>query len=101
MKDLGGDNLISGYWFVGVHVTWVPCHHGMARPQVEDGGDGLRIWWVTANILNKQSQAADMGPPAWGLGVGLTNTHRKKVSLLRNITKGLGHGRIIWTNDLS
>jgi hypothetical protein len=20
---------------------WVPCHHGMARPQVADGGDGL------------------------------------------------------------
>jgi hypothetical protein len=20
------------------HVRWVPCHHGMARPQVVDGG---------------------------------------------------------------
>jgi hypothetical protein len=20
-----------------VHVRWVPCHHGMARPQVADG----------------------------------------------------------------
>jgi hypothetical protein len=20
------------------HVIWVPCHHGMARPQVADGG---------------------------------------------------------------
>jgi hypothetical protein len=24
-----------------VHVRWVPCHHGMARPQVADGGDAL------------------------------------------------------------
>jgi hypothetical protein len=25
-----------------------PCHQGMARPQVADGGDGLQIWWVAA-----------------------------------------------------
>jgi hypothetical protein len=36
-------------------VRWVPCHHSMARPQVADRGDGLRIWRVAANILNKQS----------------------------------------------
>jgi hypothetical protein len=21
-----------------IHVSWVTCHHGMARPQVADGG---------------------------------------------------------------
>jgi hypothetical protein len=26
----------------------------MARPQVADGGDGLQIWSVAANILNRQ-----------------------------------------------
>jgi hypothetical protein len=35
-----------------------PCHirnqHGMARPRVADGGDGLQIWRVAANILNKE-----------------------------------------------
>jgi hypothetical protein len=36
------------------HVRWVPCHHGMARPQVADGGDGLQIRRVAANIFNKQ-----------------------------------------------
>jgi hypothetical protein len=46
------------------HVKWVPCHHGMARPQVADGGDGLQIWRGAANILNKQSRTAD------SLGVG-------------------------------
>jgi len=28
-----------------------PCHLGMARPRVADGGDGLQIWRVAANIL--------------------------------------------------
>jgi len=34
------------------HVMWVR-HHGMERPPVADGGDGLQIWWIAANILNK------------------------------------------------
>jgi hypothetical protein len=56
-----------------MHVRWVPCHHGMARPQVADGGDGLQIWRVAANILNKQSRTADKWwSLAWGLSVGLT-----------------------------
>jgi hypothetical protein len=52
----------------------------MARLQVADGEDGLQIWRVAANILNKQSRTADKGggPPAWELGVGLTTPHRKK-----------------------
>jgi hypothetical protein len=37
------------------------CHHGMARPQVADGGDHLQTWRVAANILNKQSRTADTG----------------------------------------
>jgi len=28
-----------------------PCHYNMVRPQVADGGDGLQIWRVAANIL--------------------------------------------------
>jgi hypothetical protein len=30
-----------------IHVRWVPCHLGMARPQVADGGDCLQFWRVT------------------------------------------------------
>jgi len=37
------------------------CHHGMVRPWVADGGDGLQMWRVAANILNKQSRTADKG----------------------------------------
>jgi hypothetical protein len=25
------------------HIKWDPIHHGMARPQVADGGDGFQI----------------------------------------------------------
>jgi hypothetical protein len=41
------------------HVKWVPCHHGMGRPQVADGGDGLQTRRLAAIILNKQSRTAD------------------------------------------
>jgi hypothetical protein len=34
-----------------VHVRWV--NHGMACPQVADGGDALQLWRADANILNK------------------------------------------------
>jgi hypothetical protein len=55
--------------FINTRVRWVPCHHGMARPQVADGGDGLQIWRVAANILTKQSRTADKGW-SFSLGVG-------------------------------
>jgi len=40
-------------------MNWVHFHHGMARPQVADGRDGLQIWRVAINILNKQSRTAN------------------------------------------
>jgi hypothetical protein len=52
--------------------------------------NGLQIWRVAANILNKQSRTDDKGGgglPAWGLGVGLTTPHRKKISLLQKFTR--------------
>jgi hypothetical protein len=52
----------------------VPCHHGMARPQVVGGGDGLQIWRVAANILNKQSQTANKWwSSSLGVGHGANN----------------------------
>jgi hypothetical protein len=51
-----------------LNVKWASCHHGMARPQVVDGGDGLQIWRVAANILNKQSLTADK---VWSSSLGL------------------------------
>jgi hypothetical protein len=51
----------SQHGFIIPHVRWVPCHHGMARPQITDGGDPLQFWRVAANILNKQSRTAEKG----------------------------------------
>jgi hypothetical protein len=45
------------------HVRWALCHHGMARHQIVDGGNGLQIWRVAANIMTKQSPTADKGGP--------------------------------------
>jgi hypothetical protein len=60
---------------LSIHVKWVPCHHGMARPQVADGGDGRQVWRVAANILNKHSRAADKGwSSILGVGRGANNS---------------------------
>jgi hypothetical protein len=80
-----------------LHVKWIHCHHGMARLRVADREDGLQIWRVAANILNKQSLTVG-GPPAWELGGGLTTLPCKTQYLLRNTTHSLGPGWIIWHN---
>jgi hypothetical protein len=66
--------------------------------QFTDGGDSLQIWRVAADILNKQSRAADKGWSAnLGLGVGIQLA--VKISLLRKTTRSLGPGRIPGIND--
>jgi hypothetical protein len=50
------------------HVKWVPCLHGTARPRVAGRGDGLQIWRVVANILNKKSRTAYRG---WHFSFGV------------------------------
>jgi hypothetical protein len=56
------------------HVKWVHCHHGMAHPRVADRGDGLQIWRVAVNILNKQSLTAYSGwSSSLGVGRGVNN----------------------------
>jgi hypothetical protein len=83
------------------HVKWVPCHHGMARPQFADGGDGLQIWRVAANILNKQSRTADRGwSSSMGAGREFKTHHRKTTNLSRNRKDNLEPGRILWQNGL-
>jgi hypothetical protein len=63
----------------------------MARPQVADGGDGLQLWRVVANILNKQSRTADMGwSSSLEVGRGARNCSVLKKNLLPNVTQGLG-----------
>jgi hypothetical protein len=40
----------------------------MARPRVADRGDGLQIWRIAVNMLNKQSWTADSG---WSSSLGV------------------------------
>jgi hypothetical protein len=44
-------------------------------PQVANGGDGLHIWKVPANILNKQSRTDDKGwASSMEVGHGTSNS---------------------------
>jgi hypothetical protein len=62
------------YWMTIFYVKWVHCNHGMARPRGVQRGDGLQIWRVAANILNKQSRTADSGySSSLGVGRGANN----------------------------
>jgi hypothetical protein len=63
--------------------------HDTARPQVANGRDGLQMWRVAVNILNKQSRTADKGrSSSLGAGRGAKNSHRKTSYFLRNIGRG-------------
>jgi hypothetical protein len=54
-----GSHNASCCYFVFVPCYVSTCHHRIARARVADGGDGLQIWRVDANILNKKSLTAD------------------------------------------
>ena len=71
------------------------------RPQVAEE-ERHPIWWVAANILNKQSRTADKGrSSSLGVGRGANNSSLLKRILLRNIHRqSLGPGLILWY-DLS
>jgi hypothetical protein len=47
--------------YISVEVIGGSPHHSMTLPQVADGGEGLHIWSVAANVLNKQSRTANKG----------------------------------------
>jgi hypothetical protein len=58
---------------------WAPCHHGMARPQVADGGTASYMEGsCEKNLISSRGQPTRGGPPAWGVGEVLTTPLRKK-----------------------
>jgi hypothetical protein len=77
---------LSGYpYYLG------PCHHGMTRLRVSDR-EGLQIWKVAANILNKSRTTASLRD---GERLG-TRRHKKKLVTICH--RGFGFWRIHW-ND--
>jgi hypothetical protein len=59
-------------------------------------GNGLQLWRLAANILNKQPRTDNKGgPPVWGLGVGLTTLHHKNKLVTKNLTEPR-----TWTDSL-
>jgi hypothetical protein len=84
------------------HVKWVLYHHGIARPQFADRGDGLQQWRLDASTLNKQPRTNDKGwSSSFGVGRGTNNSSPYKWSMLQKCYKSLGLGRILPINDLS
>jgi hypothetical protein len=60
----------------------------MEHTQVAAGGDGLQIWRLAANVLNKQSRTADRGwSSSLAVGEGLTTINLKNSNLIRNIAE--------------
>jgi hypothetical protein len=79
------------------HVRWVPCHHGMALPQVADGGDGLQIWKVAANILNKQSLTADKG---WSSNLEVGREASQLLTVKQKLVTKIYKKPRTWTDSL-
>jgi hypothetical protein len=51
----------------------------MVHPQVADGREGLWIWRVAVNVLNKQLGWL-VGPPAWELAAEQITLHKEIVT---------------------
>jgi hypothetical protein len=72
----------------------------MALPTVWSAGDGLQIWKVPANILEKiRGQPTRRGPPVRMLGVELITPHHKKYFVMKCYTGPWTW--IFWINDVS
>jgi hypothetical protein len=64
------------------------------RPRVADGEDGLQTWWVSVDILNKQSQTAEnMLSSSLGAGREANNASQQKKKK-KAVTRGLGFCRL-------
>jgi len=60
----------------------------MAHLRVADGGDGLQIRRVTANVLDKQLRTADkVWSSSLGVGRGARTSHRKKAACYEMLHK--------------
>jgi hypothetical protein len=51
---------------------------GMAHPHVADGEEGIQVWRIDANILNKHSRIAHKVWSLLGIWAGANNSSQKK-----------------------
>jgi hypothetical protein len=64
--------------------------------------NGLQIWMVAANISNKRSRAADKGWSfSFGVERGANNSSPYNLTMLRNISQGLGLWLILWQDAVN
>jgi hypothetical protein len=66
------------------------CHYGVARPEVEDGGNGLQIWRVAARILYKNFMKGLSSSLGGLTGVTTSRREKKKKSKLHQSSDGQG-----------
>jgi hypothetical protein len=101
------DVIVSWRWHVAFVCGDTECplwvgplssRHGASSWRT-DGEYGLWVWWVAADTLNKQLWTADGWFSSFGVRHELTTPHRKN-KLVKNVTKGLILGQILWVNDL-
>jgi hypothetical protein len=59
-------------------------------------GGQLQMYWISSRW-----QMTSGGPPAWGLGVGLTTLHLNEKACLEMSQRASDLGRILWINDRS
>jgi len=94
---VGGIFYIIFRFFVWKATLSGSCHQKKVRPGVVYGGDGLWIWRVAVNILNKQLQRAIKGM-SLSLGVGwrgLTSPNYKKAECYEMLCRA--YGVLLWT----
>jgi hypothetical protein len=73
----------------------------MAHPQVVVGGNGLQLWRVAENTLNKQPLTDKGWSSSLWFCVGLRTAQLKKKDMLRTVYTSLELGWILWINILS
>jgi hypothetical protein len=77
---LSGSTVTTAWRVLGLRIETASRYGGL-----------LRIYWISSS-----GQPTVGGPPAWGLGRGLTTLPRKTQYLLRITAHSLGTGRITW-----
>jgi hypothetical protein len=74
-------------------------HHGMTRPQVADGGEGLQVRRLAVSIMNKQARTANKGcSSSLGVGRGATPLTVKNLRLGPELI--LWHDLSNWKTDM-